>query len=79
MEVLQERLDDLDRRMEANPDLDDELNRRAWRATLPRFALRPAALDHARYERFAAFLVEQGLLREALPVAEYAVELPAVP
>jgi len=28
-------------------DLDDELNRRAWRDTLPRFALRPAALDVA--------------------------------
>ena len=28
--------------------LDDELNRRAWRDTLPRFALRPAALDRGR-------------------------------
>ena len=65
--------------VEANPDLDDELNRRAWRDTLPRFALRPAALDHARYERVARFLVEQGLLREALPVSAYAVELSAAP
>jgi putative hydroxymethylpyrimidine transport system substrate-binding protein len=37
------------------PELDDELNRRAWVDTLPRFALRPAALDHARYARFARF------------------------
>lgn len=56
-------------------DLDDELNRRAWADTLPRFALSPAALDHNRYRRFAAFLVEQGLIDEALPVSAYAVDL----
>jgi putative hydroxymethylpyrimidine transport system substrate-binding protein len=59
----------------AYPDLEDDLNARAWRDTLPRFALRPAALDRARYERFAAFLVERGLLDEALPAEAYAVEL----
>ena len=56
-------------------ELDDELNKRAWRDTLPRFALRPAALDTARYERFAAFLQAQGLIPEALPASAYAVEL----
>ena len=56
-------------------ELDDELNTRAWRDTLPRFALRPAALDTARYERFAAFLQAQGLIPEALPASAYAVEL----
>ena len=56
-------------------ELDDELNKRAWRDTLPRFALRPAALDTARYERFAAFLEAQGLIPEALPASAYAVEL----
>ena len=57
------------------PELDDELNRRAWRDTLSRFALRPAALDSGRYERFAEFLVEQGLIPEAKPVEAYAREL----
>ena len=56
-------------------ELDDELNKRAWRDTLPRFALRPAALDSARYDRFAAFLQAQGLIPEALPASAYAVEL----
>ncbi len=55
--------------------LDDELNRRAWWDTLPRFALRPAALDEARYRRFADFLVAQGLIAESPPVETYAVEL----
>ncbi|MGF1639733.1 MAG: ABC transporter substrate-binding protein [Rhodospirillales bacterium] len=59
----------------AYPALDDELNRRAWRDTLPRLALRPAALDQARYTRFAAFLQARGLIRDAPPVAAYAVEL----
>ena len=56
-------------------ELDDDLNRRAWRDTLPRFALRPAAYDAARYERFAEFLKDQGLIEEALPAEAYGVEL----
>ncbi len=59
-----------------HPDLDNELNRRAWRDTLPRFALRPAALDNARYRRFANFLAAQGLITVALPVSNYALEVP---
>ncbi len=57
------------------PGLDDELNRRAWRDTLPRFALRPAALDRGRYRRFAKFMIAQGLIETAPPVESYAVEL----
>ncbi|MGE0735471.1 MAG: ABC transporter substrate-binding protein [Alphaproteobacteria bacterium] len=56
-------------------DLDNELNKRAWRDTLPRFAQRPAALDTARYARFAAFLEKQGVIKKALPVSDYAVEV----
>ena len=56
-------------------ELDDELNRRAWADTIPRFALRPAALDRGRYARFAEFLKARGLIKQAKPVAEYAVEL----
>ena len=61
--------------IDAHPDLDDDLNRLAWRDTLPRFALRPAALDRGRYARFAGFLAEQELIPEALPVDAYAVAL----
>ena len=57
-------------------DLDDELNRRAWRDTLPRLARRPSALDDVRYKRFAQFLVNQGVISVALPVSNYAVQLP---
>ncbi|KZL20864.1 putative thiamine biosynthesis protein [Pseudovibrio axinellae] len=61
--------------LEVYPNLDDELNKRAWADTLPRFANRPAALDIGRYERFANFLIEQGLIKTAPPVETYAVEL----
>ena len=59
-------------------DLDDELNRRAWRDTLPRFALRPAALDGGRYVRFAKFLEHHGMIGSARPVSDYATELAPV-
>jgi putative hydroxymethylpyrimidine transport system substrate-binding protein len=55
--------------------LDDELNHRAWIATLPRFAHSPAALDHGRYRRFARFLADRGLIAAPPPVANFAVDL----
>jgi putative hydroxymethylpyrimidine transport system substrate-binding protein len=58
-----------------DPALDDELNRRAWGDTLRRFAHSPAALDHGRYRRFAAFLALRGLVADPPPVATYAVDL----
>ncbi len=57
--------------LELYPNLDDELNRRAWADTLPRFAKRPAALDAGRYERFAAFMKEAGLIDQTPPVETY--------
>lgn len=57
-------------------DLDDELNRRAWKDTLPRLDTRPAALDRKRYERFAEFAKAQGLIKTVPDLSAYAVELP---
>ena len=57
-------------------NLNDELNRRAWKDTLPRFALRPGALDANRYNRFAAFLKQEGVVTKTPPLATWAVELP---
>ena len=57
-------------------DLDNELNKRAWRDTLPRFALRPGALDKNRYHRFAKFLKSNNLITKTPPVSSYAIEIP---
>lgn len=59
------------------PELQDELNARAWVDTLPRFALRPAALDNGRYRRFEAFLHDAGLVTTVRPVSVLAVDLGA--
>ena len=59
--------------LKAHTDLNDELDRKSFYATLPRFAKRPAALDPARYERFAAFMKDNGLIGTVPPVASYAV------
>lgn len=61
------------------PDLGDALNTAAWDDTFGRFALSPAALDHGRYARFEAFLLEAGLIETTLPVGQLAVDLGAQP
>ncbi|RJF83751.1 ABC transporter ATP-binding protein [Azospirillum cavernae] len=59
--------------VKGRPELNDELNRRAWADTLPRFSHSPAALDSARYTRFAEFLKARGLIKTVEPVERYAV------
>lgn len=58
-------------------ELQDDLNERAWADTIPRFALRPAALDAGRYARFETFLAEAGLIEGTRPVAQLAIDLGA--
>ena len=45
--------------------------------TLPRFALRPEALDEGRYVRFEQFLNDAGLLKDIRPVSQLAIDLGA--
>ncbi len=61
----------------SSPELDDELNAKAWVDTLPRFALRPEALDAGRYHRFEQFLSDAGLVEGMRPVTELAIDLGA--
>ncbi len=56
-------------------ELQSELNRRAWADTLPRFALRPAAFDAGRYNRFQNFLIDSGLLSEAMPIGKVTIDV----
>ncbi|PWC81975.1 ABC transporter ATP-binding protein [Azospirillum sp. TSH100] len=59
--------------VKGRPELNDELNRRAWADTLPRFSHSPAALDAERYTRFAEFLKARGLIKAVAPIDQYAV------
>ncbi len=58
-------------------ELQDELNAKAWVDTLPRFALRPAAVDAGRYERFEAFLKDAGLIPSINPVDKIVMDVTA--
>ena len=56
-------------------ELQSELNKRAWADTLPRFALRPAAFDAGRYDRFQNFLINSGLISQAIPIDKIAIDV----
>ena len=56
-------------------ELNNELNEMAWFDTIPRFALRPAALDKKRYIRFEKFLYEEGLIDKKYSFEKMAVEI----
>ncbi len=58
-------------------ELQDELNAKAWGDTLPRFALRPTAMDQGRYATFETFLHEAGLIPTQNPVSKIAVDVTA--
>ncbi len=57
--------------LKAHTDLDDDLNRKSFALTLPRFAKRPGAIDVRRYERFAEFMHEEGLIDRVPPIETY--------
>jgi putative hydroxymethylpyrimidine transport system substrate-binding protein len=59
------------------PELQDELNKRAWADTVPRFALRPTAMDVGRYAHFETFLYEAGLIPTLNSVNEIAIDVTA--
>ncbi|MES0825587.1 ABC transporter substrate-binding protein [Ruegeria sp. SCP11] len=58
-----------------SPELQDELNARAWVDTLPRFALRPAGFDAGRYARFEAFLKDSGMIDSINPVSDITIDV----
>jgi putative hydroxymethylpyrimidine transport system substrate-binding protein len=58
-------------------ELRDELNEKAWWDTIPRFALRPAALDEGRYRRFEQFMAGEGLIEGVNDVSKIAIDVTA--
>ncbi len=59
----------------AQPDLDDTLNRQAYKDTLAKFATDPKAFDREKYETFAAFMTDAGLVSTLPPLGDYTAEL----
>ncbi|WP_394239778.1 ABC transporter substrate-binding protein [Vibrio astriarenae] len=55
-----------------SPDtLNNELNQRAWNDTLTRFALRPSAVDLKRYDDYAEFMYNKGIIESLPKAADY--------
>jgi putative hydroxymethylpyrimidine transport system substrate-binding protein len=61
--------------IKAYPKLDDELNKTAWRDTLPRFSKTPASLDRMRYQNFAHFMKDRGLIKSVPQIDTYTAEI----
>ena len=53
---------------------DTELNRRAWKDTLVRFALRPQAADLSRYDNYAQFLFDKGVISKLPSAKDYIIQ-----
>jgi putative hydroxymethylpyrimidine transport system substrate-binding protein len=62
--------------LKANPDLDNDLTRKQFAATVDYFPENPGELDRAKYLGFAGFLTMNGLLDKQPPLDSFAVELP---
>lgn len=58
-----------------HPELNDELNHRAWIATLPYFSKNPATFDEKKWLAFANFLFQNGIIQKVQPIENYAVDL----
>lgn len=56
-------------------ELDNALNKLAWKDTLPLLAPDPTALDRSRYQVFADFLVKRGLIKQAPTLDSYLREI----
>ena len=52
--------------------LDDELNKRAYKDTISRFALRPQAHDLKTYKKFSKFLKNKGIIKQDINVESFA-------
>ncbi len=61
--------DSLETFMKLHPDLRDELNRRAFQATLPFFEGSPNQ-HSSRWEQMQKFMLERGLIKRATSVDE---------
>ncbi len=58
-----------------NPSLNDKLDIASWHAMPPYFAADPAALDVQRYKTYRDFLFENGVIKQKLPLSNYAVTI----
>lgn len=59
----------------SHPELNDELNKRAWMMTTPYFDKHPAQFDQQSWLRFANFMLQNKMIKKIEPINKYAVIL----
>ncbi len=59
--------------VKTHPELNNELNRRAWFATIPYFTKEPAKIDKPAFLHFAQFMQKNGLIKTIQPITRYVV------
>lgn len=58
----------------AYPDLDNDLNKTAWKDTLPLIASNPMTFDKPRYQAFAEYMKKSELIDSVKPLDDYGYE-----
>ena len=56
-----------------HPELNNPVNKASWLATIHYFSKNPAALDKAKYQAFAQFLQQQGVIKKVPDLQTYTV------
>jgi putative hydroxymethylpyrimidine transport system substrate-binding protein len=59
----------------SHPELNDELNRRAWFATLPYFTKDPNYFNKTEWIAFADYMHKNKLIKKTQPIATYAINI----
>ena len=67
----------LDAYIKDHPEQKNETLGKIWQETLPRFALRPGALDIYRYEQFAQYLKKADVIKTLPIIGSYAKDIRA--
>ena len=65
----------LARFVQDQPSLNDKLDIASWKALPGYFAQDPAALDAARYTTYRDFMLREKLIKNSLPLTDYAVQI----
>lgn len=58
-----------------HPELNDDLNQRAWNMTVPYFVKDPATFDKDNWLNLARFMQKEGLIKRIQPITQYAIDL----
>jgi len=59
--------------VKSHPELNDTLNQRAWFATLPYFARKPAEYNAVEWMAFATFMQKNGVIKQVHPISDYII------